>query len=87
MQEFWSQYIELATGTFAVLAIAYLSLLLSWPIFLLVEKFKPVTQYASRSQYALNWKITCSNLLLAPPFAAMIVLFAVSLVNYSGLTQ
>ncbi|MEJ6539046.1 MAG: sterol desaturase family protein, partial [Halioglobus sp.] len=87
MQEFWSQYIELATGTFAVLAVAYLSLLLSWPIFLLVEKFKPVTQYASRSQYALNWKITCSNLLLAPPFAAMIVLFAVSLVNYSGLTQ
>ena len=67
MQEFWSEYIELVTGTFAVPVFAYLSLLLTWPTFLLLEKFKPVKKYTSRSNYTLNWKITCSNLLLAPP--------------------
>jgi len=34
MQEFWSEYMELVSGTFAVLMFAYLSLLLSWPAFI-----------------------------------------------------
>ena len=87
MQEFWSDYIELVTGTFTVLVFAYLSLLFTWPTFLLLEKLKPVKKYTSRSNYTLNWKITCSNLLLAPPFAAIVLLFGVSLVNFSGLAQ
>lgn len=87
MQEFWGQYTELVTGTFAVLLLAYLSLLLSWPVFLLLEKLKPVKKYAAGFNYKLNWKITGSNLLLAPVFAATVALLTVSLVNFFGLAQ
>jgi sterol desaturase/sphingolipid hydroxylase (fatty acid hydroxylase superfamily) len=84
MQEFLTDYIELATGAFVILFLAYLSLLVTWPAFLLLEKITPVQKDTPRSNYILNWKITCSNLLLAPAFVALTVLATVFVVSMTG---
>jgi len=82
---FWAQYLELATGTFGLLFIAYLTLLLSWPGFLWLEKRYPVQPNVPRSNFAFNWKITFSNLLLAPSFAALVSVFTLFVASVSGL--
>lgn len=85
MQEFWSEYLELATGSIIVLFFAYMSLLLTWPGFLWLEKLTPVQDHTPRSNYTLNWKITFSNLLLSPAFLALSVLSTVYLASLTGL--
>ena len=81
MNEFWNDYISTIPGAYQVLAFAYLSLLLSWPLFLLMEKLSPVIPKTPRSNYWLNWRITLSNLLLAPVFSALIILATVQLLS------
>jgi sterol desaturase/sphingolipid hydroxylase (fatty acid hydroxylase superfamily) len=85
MLELWNLYATQATGAFIVLFLAYLSLLLSWPLFLWMEKVTPVQPHTPRSNYLLNWKITFSNLILAPGFAALVVLFTLAVGNTVGL--
>ncbi|MCB1689768.1 MAG: sterol desaturase family protein [Halioglobus sp.] len=85
MQAFWSDYLELATGAFTLLFLAYLSLLLTWPGFLLLEKLTPVQKHTPAANYKLNWKITYSNLFLAPAFVALVVLVTAFLVDLTGL--
>jgi sterol desaturase/sphingolipid hydroxylase (fatty acid hydroxylase superfamily) len=85
MQELWSTYLTQASGAFIVLFLAYLSLLLSWPLFLWLERKMPVQPHTPRSNYWLNWRITFSNLLLAPGFAALVTLFTVYVAGTSGL--
>ncbi len=85
MQELWSTYLTQASGAFIVLLLAYLSLLLSWPLFLWMERKMPVQPDTPRANYWLNWRITCSNLLLAPGFAALVTLFTVYVAGTSGL--
>ena len=87
MQTLWTEYLELATGSFALLFFAYLSLLLSWPLFLALEKITPVQGNTPSANYKLNWKITFSNLLLAPAFAAFIVLITITAVGITGLPR
>lgn len=85
MQAFLNDYLELATGAFVLLFFAYLSLLLTWPGFLLLEKITPVQKQTPLSNYKLNWKITCSNLLLAPAFVALVVLVTALIVSLTCL--
>jgi len=85
MQESAIEIIEQITASYLVLFLAYLSLLLSWPLFLWLEKITPVQPTTPRSNYALNWKITLSNLLLAPVFLALVVLLTLHLVRATGL--
>ena len=87
MQEFWTEYLELIVGSASILLVAYLSLLVIWPLFLLLEKLTPVQPNTPRSNYTLNWKITLSNLLLAPTFVAFVLITTVYLVSVTGLTQ
>lgn len=77
MIEFWNEYLGSIPGTYQALAFAYLSLVLSWPLFLLLEKITPVIKNTPRANYWLNWRITASNLLLAPVFSALITLLTV----------
>ena len=85
MQEFWTEYLELIVGSASILLVAYLSLLVIWPLFLLLEKLTPVQPNTPRSNYTLNWKITLSNLLLAPTFVAFVLITTVYLVSVTGL--
>lgn len=87
MQSLWTEYHTLLEGTFFVLALAYLSLLLSWPVFLLLEKLTPVNRGTPRNNFLFNWKITVSNLLLAPAFNAFIILLTIAFVNALGLPR
>ncbi|MCX2976937.1 sterol desaturase family protein [Candidatus Marimicrobium litorale] len=87
MQELWTEYYELLAGTSFVLFLAYFSLLLSWPFFLLLEKLTPVNRHTPRSNFFFNWKITGSNLLLAPVFNALVILLTLALVDTLGLPK
>lgn len=85
MQQFGAELLEQVTLTYVVLLLAYLSLLVSWPAFLWLEKKLPVHRPTPRSNYILNWKITVSNLLLAPAFLALAVLSTLYLARATGL--
>ena len=87
MQAFWNEYLALTAGAFTLLFFAYLSLLLTWPIFLWLEKITPVQENTPRSNYAFNWKITCSNLVLAPTFVALMVFATVYVASITGLPR
>lgn len=84
MQAFWSTYATQLSGTFFMLLAGYTSLLLSWPLFLLLERLLPVNRTVPGSNYWLNWRITWSNLVLAPGFAALVVVFTVYAVAALG---
>jgi sterol desaturase/sphingolipid hydroxylase (fatty acid hydroxylase superfamily) len=85
MQEFGAELLEQVALTYVVLLLAYLSLLLSWPAFLWLEWKYPVHRLTPRSNYILNWKITVSNLLLAPAFLSVAVLSMLHLARATGL--
>jgi sterol desaturase/sphingolipid hydroxylase (fatty acid hydroxylase superfamily) len=85
MQELSTEYATLASGAFVVILLAHLSLLITWPFFLLIEKLAPVRERPPNSNYWLNWKVTFSNVLLAPVFAALIALFTISVARWIGL--
>ncbi|MEH6570885.1 MAG: sterol desaturase family protein [Halioglobus sp.] len=85
MDAFLSEYFNKTTEVFTVLFFAYMSLLCSWPVFLLLEKISPVNPKTPRSNYALNWQVTASNLLLAPGFTAGVILFTAYISSAIGL--
>lgn len=84
MQQFAAELSEQITVTYVVLFLAYFSLLLSWPAFLWLEKRYRVHQPTPRSNYVFNWKVTASNLLLAPAFLALAVLSMLYLARATG---
>jgi sterol desaturase/sphingolipid hydroxylase (fatty acid hydroxylase superfamily) len=77
------EYLDKLPEVYTVQSFAYLSLLLSWPLFLLLEKLKPVIRHTPRSNYWLNWRITASNLVLAPIFSSMVIVFTAYIVSSS----
>ena len=85
MQELLAEYSTLASGAFVIILVAHLSLLIFWPLFLLLEKTSPAGAPPPRSNYWLNWKITAGNVALAPGFSALIVLLTVSFTGWLGL--
>ncbi|MFK7978325.1 MAG: sterol desaturase family protein [Halioglobus sp.] len=84
MDLFLTQLTTQTGGTFFVLMFAYLSLLFTWPLFLWMEKNWPVKPDTPSANYLLNWKITLSNLFLAPLFAALVALFTIAVANWLG---
>jgi sterol desaturase/sphingolipid hydroxylase (fatty acid hydroxylase superfamily) len=85
MQELLTEISSRTSDTFFVLLAGYLLLLLSWPGFLLLERLKPVQPNTPRSNYWLNWRITLSNLFLAPVFAASVAILTIYLGSTVGL--
>lgn len=85
MLEIWTQYLIHLPDQYTLLLYGYGSLLLTWPVFLLLEKLTPVNPHTPRSNYWLNWKVTLCNLLLSPLFSAAIVMLMVHLVGAAGL--
>lgn len=81
---FFQELAAQTNGAFVLLLFAYLSLLCSWPVFLWLEKRWPVIPQTPRSNYWLNWRITLSNLFLAPIFAALVALFTLNLTRQLG---
>jgi sterol desaturase/sphingolipid hydroxylase (fatty acid hydroxylase superfamily) len=85
MQQFVAELFEQVTVTYIVLFLAYFSLLLSWPLFLWLEKRYRVHQPTPRANYIFNWQVTASNLLLAPVFLALAVLSMLYLARSTGM--
>ncbi|MDX1735370.1 MAG: sterol desaturase family protein [Halioglobus sp.] len=78
---FQEQLSGAATGLF----LGYLSLLLSWPLFLLLEKLTPARPGVPRENYRFNWLVTFSNAILAPTFAALVAMFTLAVSGFVGL--
>jgi sterol desaturase/sphingolipid hydroxylase (fatty acid hydroxylase superfamily) len=87
VQDFGAEYAHQLSEVATLLFLGYTSLLLSWPLFLLLEKLKPVQPGTPRSNYWFNWKVTFSNLLLAPAFAALVVVATAYLPSVLGLPR
>ncbi|GAB5452392.1 MAG: hypothetical protein Hals2KO_27200 [Halioglobus sp.] len=85
MDALWTQYISELGGVTIGLLAGYLALLFSWPGFLWLEKRMPAQPGVPRENYKLNWIITFSNLLLAPAFATLVVLFTIWVAQVVGL--
>jgi sterol desaturase/sphingolipid hydroxylase (fatty acid hydroxylase superfamily) len=85
MSDFWINYLQQLGGVTIALLAGYLSLLLSWPLFLWMEKRSPAQPGVPRENYKFNWIITFTNLILAPVFAASVVVFTVWAAAQTGL--
>lgn len=85
MDTFWITYQEQFAAAAIGLFLGYLSLLLSWPGFLWLEKKSPAQPGVPRANYRFNWLITFSNLILAPSFAAAIGVFTLLVTDRVGL--
>jgi sterol desaturase/sphingolipid hydroxylase (fatty acid hydroxylase superfamily) len=85
VSDFWINYLQQLGGVTIGLLAGYMSLLLSWPLFLWMEKISPAQAGVPKENYKLNWKITFSNLVLAPAFAATVVVFTVWAAAHTGL--
>ena len=80
-----AHFLEQLNGVTIGLLAGYLALLFSWPLFLWLEKITPAAEPVPRDNYKLNWAVTFSNLLLAPVFATLVLLFTVWVVQLTGL--
>jgi sterol desaturase/sphingolipid hydroxylase (fatty acid hydroxylase superfamily) len=85
MEAMWIEFLDQLPGIILVLIIARLSLLISWPGFLLLEKLSPVRERTSLTNYWFNWKITLVNTVLSPVFAALVVVAMLWLTAYLDL--
>jgi sterol desaturase/sphingolipid hydroxylase (fatty acid hydroxylase superfamily) len=85
MASMWVGLLDQLPGVIVVLIIARLSLLISWPAFLLLEKLSPVRERTSLTNYWFNWKITLVNTVLSPVFAAVVVVAMLWLTAYLDL--
>lgn len=80
-----SSWLQTLGGVAITLFFGYFLLLLTWPLWLWLEKSTPVRDGVPRENYKLNWKITFSNLLLAPAFSASVIVFTVWVHSLTGL--
>ena len=73
MAALWADYLAKVPQVYVVLFYAYMSLVVSWPLFLLLEKLTPVVPHTPRSNFWLNWRITASNLVLSPLLSSLVI--------------
>ena len=79
MAGLWADYLGKLPQVYQVLFIAYMTLVLSWPLFLLLEKLTPVLPGTPRSNFWLNWRITASNLVLSPLVSSLVIIATAAL--------
>jgi sterol desaturase/sphingolipid hydroxylase (fatty acid hydroxylase superfamily) len=73
MREFWQEFVNQIPPSMVLLTYAFGLLLITWPLFLWLEKHSPVSNQSDVSRYKFNWKILLSNFLLTPLVYALAV--------------
>lgn len=68
---FWDEWLAQAPEAFALLIYAFGLLVVTWPVFLLLEKRWPVVDRPEARSYAFSWKIVGTNVALTPLFYAL----------------
>ena len=76
MQTLWEEFSRQITPTFELLTYAYLLLVFTWPLFLLLERRVPVVPGQPRSNLWFNWRVVLANFVLSAPFYAFAVAFS-----------
>ncbi len=84
MESFWVDLLDQAPAVLAILIMARLSLLVSWPVFLLLEKWRPASTPVPASNYWLNWQITLINVILSPVFTLLVIVLTAYAVQALG---
>jgi sterol desaturase/sphingolipid hydroxylase (fatty acid hydroxylase superfamily) len=85
MTEIWAEYLDQIGAVVAILIAARVSLLVTWPGFLLLEKLSPVKTHTPLSNYWYNWKVTVTTMVLSPVFAAFVGVSMLMLTSYLAL--
>ena len=85
MQSFWTDILDQLPGVIAILFLARLTLLLSWPGFLVLEKLSPVRPQTTRRNYWYNWQITLVNIFLSPVFTVLVIVATLKLADWLAL--
>ena len=85
MRAFWSEFVEQLPASVEILLYAFLLLVVTWPVFLLLERWAPAPNRDPRASTVFNWKIVASNLLLAPSFYALAMAGSTVLAGSVGL--
>ena len=85
MREIGLEFARQVPEAFTLLFYAYGLLIVTWPVFLLLEWWTPVNRRTPRSNYLFNWKIVLSNVALTPVFYALAVTVSVSVARTFGL--
>jgi len=85
MQSFFAELLAQIPAAFELLLYAYGIFVVTWPVFLLLEKLAPVNAHTPRSNYVFNWKIVATNFLLTPLFYALAIAISVSVSRSLGL--
>ena len=80
MQDVMAEFGRQLSATVELLTYAYLLLVFTWPVFLLLERLTPVVTGQPRSNLWFNWKIVLANFLLSVPFYA----FAVTVSSFAA---
>lgn len=82
MQTLWLEFWDQLPGAMELLAYAYGLFLVTWPFFLILERVSPVTR---TTEYAFNWKVVFSNIVLTPLFYAFVLALTSILARGLGL--
>lgn len=80
-----AEYLRQLPEAFTLLFYAYLSFLVSWPLWLLAERLTPVNSSTPLSNYWFNWKIVFSNFIITPLFTAFAVMIGLTIAGVFGL--
>ena len=80
MQDVMAEFGRQLSATVELLTYAYLLLVFTWPVFLLLERLTPVVTGQPRSNLWFNWKIVLANFVLSVPFYA----FAVTVSSFAA---
>ncbi len=85
MQQLTATFTHQLTAVMTLLFLAYALLLVTWPLFLWMEKRWPVNPTTPRSNYIFNWKIVASNFVLTPVLFALTVMLTQAVASSMGL--
>lgn len=85
MESFFSELLAQVPGAVEILLYAYGMLLVSWPVFLFLERRAPAGERTPGSNFLFNWKIVLCNLALTPLFYAFAVAISSSTARALGL--
>jgi sterol desaturase/sphingolipid hydroxylase (fatty acid hydroxylase superfamily) len=85
MQDFFAELRYQIPEAAIVLLYAYALMLLSWPVFLVLEKLSPVHAPTPGSHFLYNWKVVLSNIVLTPVVLGLVVAATTSFGSSLGL--
>lgn len=85
MSELWSEWIREIPDSVVLLSYAYGLFVVTWPLFLWLERRSPVLAAPPNPSHRFNWEVVASNFVLTPLFYAAAIAGTATLARSLGL--